>query len=66
MRYAGAVKTILLVTPYWREQHRWMVSGYKLAELWQRLGYRVVVACMGSETQTEKISDTLTVHSLRQ
>ncbi len=57
------MKTILLVTPYWREQHRWMVSGYKLADLWQRLGYRVVVACMGSETKTEKVSDTLTVHS---
>lgn len=56
------MKTILLVTPYWREQHRWMVSGYKLADLWQRLGYRVVVACMGSETKTEEASDTLTVH----
>ncbi len=63
VRYAGAVKTILLVTPYWREQHRWMVSGYKLADLWQRLGYRVVVACMGSETKTEKPSDSLTVYS---
>lgn len=40
-----------------------MVSGYKLADLWQRLGYRVVVACMGSETKTERVSDTLTVHS---
>lgn len=40
-----------------------MVSGYKLAELWQRLGYRVVVACMGSETKTETFSGTLTVHS---
>ncbi len=57
------MKTILLVTPYWREQHRWMVSGYKLAELWQRLGYRVVVTCMGSETKTERMSDTLAVHS---
>ncbi len=54
--------TILLISPYWREPHRWMVSSYKLAELWQRLGYRVVVACMGSETKTENISDTLTVH----
>ena len=57
------VKTILLVSPYWREQHRWMVSGYKLADLWQRLGYRVVVACMGSETTTETVSETLTVHA---
>lgn len=63
VRYAGSVKMILLVTPYWREQHRWMVSGYKLADLWQRLGYRVVVACMGSETKTENVSETLTVHS---
>lgn len=53
---------ILLISPYWREPHRWMVSSYKLAELWQRLGYRVIVACMGSETKTEKVSDTLTVH----
>ena len=57
------MKTILLITPYWREQHRWMVSGYKLAELWQRLGYRVVVACMGADTRTENISETLTVHA---
>lgn len=56
------MKTILLISPYWKEPHRWMVSSYKLAELWQRLGYRVVVTCMGSETKTEKISDTLTVH----
>ena len=43
----GIVKTILLVSPYWKEKHRWMVSSVKLAELWQRLGYRVVVVCMG-------------------
>lgn len=54
--------TILLISPYWKESHRWMVSSFKLAELWQRLGYRVVVACMGSETKTEKVSDTLTVY----
>ncbi len=39
--------TLLLISPYWKEDHRWMVSSYKLAELWQRLGYRVVVMCMG-------------------
>ena len=39
-----------------------MVSSVKLAELWQRLGYRVVVACMGAETGTEVVSDTLTIH----
>jgi hypothetical protein len=42
------MKTILLISPYWKESHRWMVSSVKLATLWQRLGYRVVVACMGS------------------
>jgi len=57
------MKTILLISPYWKEPHRWMVSSVKLSELWQRLGYRVVVACMGSETKTEKLADTLTVHS---
>ena len=55
-------QTILLISPYWKERHRWMVSSYKLAELWQRLGYRVVVACMGGETRTEVVSETLTVH----
>lgn len=45
------MKTILLITPYWREQHRWMVSGYKLADLWQRLGYRVIAVCMSTETK---------------
>jgi glycosyltransferase involved in cell wall biosynthesis len=47
----GKVKKILLVSPYWKEQHRWMVSGYKLADLWQRLGYHVDVVCMASETR---------------
>ncbi|HVW66400.1 MAG TPA: glycosyltransferase family 4 protein [Candidatus Peribacteraceae bacterium] len=56
------MKTILLISPYWKEEHRWMVSSYKLAELWQRLGYKVVVVCMGSDTKVEKVSDTLTVH----
>ncbi len=53
---------ILLISPYWREEHRWMVSSVKLAELWQRLGYSVTVVCMGSETGVEKVSDTLTIH----
>lgn len=39
-----------------------MVSSFKLAELWQRIGYKVVVVCMGAETRVEKVSDTLTVH----
>jgi glycosyltransferase involved in cell wall biosynthesis len=59
------MKTILLISPYWREDHRWMVSSVKLAELWQRLGYRVVVACMGSETSMEVVSPMLTIHRRR-
>lgn len=55
-------KTILLISPYWKEEHRWMVSSVKLAELWQRLGYRVIGVCMGSESKVERMNDTLTVH----
>lgn len=46
------MKTILLISPYWKEDHRWMVSTVKLAELSQRLGFRVVVVCMGEEEAT--------------
>jgi glycosyltransferase involved in cell wall biosynthesis len=56
------MKTILLISPYWKESHRWMVSSFKMAELWQRIGYRVVVACMGESTGVERVSDTLTIH----
>lgn len=56
------MKTILLISPYWKEEHRWMVSSVKFAELWQRLGYRIVVACMGSQARVEHVSDTLTIH----
>lgn len=56
------MKTILLISPYWKEDHRWMVSTVKLAELWQRRGHRVVVCCMGSSTRTEEVSPTLIVH----
>ncbi len=56
------MKTILLISPYWKEAHRWMVSSVKLAELWQKLGFRVVVACMGPETAVEKVSPTLTIY----
>ncbi len=58
------MKTILLISPYWKEEHRWMVSTVKLAELWQRLGFKVVVLCMG-KTQAgsvENVSDTLEIH----
>src|SRR3989338_7858823 len=56
------MKTILLVSPYWKEDHRWMVSSVKLAELWQRLGWHVTVVCMSKSMGVEKISETLTIH----
>ncbi len=59
------MRTILLISPYWKEEHRWMVSSVKLAELWQRLGYRVVVACMGAQTSIEHVSPMLTIHRRR-
>ena len=59
------MKKIILISPYWKEEHRWMVSSVKLAELWQRLGYKVIVACMGSATGIEEVSDTLTIHRLK-
>lgn len=60
-------KKILLISPYWQESHRWMVSSVKLAELWQRLGYRVIVACMSEDMQEtserkDVVSDALTIH----
>lgn len=74
-----STKTILLVSPYWKEHHRWMVSSVKLAELWQRLGYRVVAVCMGDgsavsgqrsakrETRVtiEDVSETLEIHRMK-
>ncbi len=56
------MKTLVLISPYWKEEHRWMVSSVQLAELWQRLGYRVVVVCMGSVSGVEEVSPTLTIH----
>ncbi len=70
------MKTILLISPYWKEEHRWMVSTVKLAELWQRLGYHVHVLCMGpvdeglglgnwelgKKARSEKVSETLMIH----
>ncbi|MDD5469265.1 MAG: glycosyltransferase family 4 protein [Candidatus Peribacteraceae bacterium] len=56
------MQTILLISPYWKESHRWMVSSVKLAELWQRLGHRVVVVCMGPENGIERVSETLTIY----
>jgi glycosyltransferase involved in cell wall biosynthesis len=59
------MKTILLVSPYWKENHRWMVSSYKLADLWQRLGYKVIVICMGEKSEIEHATDTLVIHRRR-
>ncbi|TSC80398.1 MAG: group 1 glycosyl transferase [Candidatus Peregrinibacteria bacterium Gr01-1014_25] len=70
------MKTILLISPYWREPHRWMVSSVKLAELWQRLGFRIVVGCMGGtggqraagsgkRTSVEDVSPTLRIYRMR-
>ncbi|MDP7477268.1 MAG: glycosyltransferase family 4 protein, partial [Candidatus Peribacteraceae bacterium] len=56
------MKTILLISPYWKEEHRWMVSSVKLAELWQRIGFNVIAVCMGTESKIDRVSDTLTVH----
>ena len=56
------MKAILLISPYWKEEHRWMVSSVKLADLWQRLGYKVVVLCMGAKTSVEQVSETLTIY----
>ena len=56
------MRTILLISPYWQEEHRWMKSTVRLAELWQRLGYRVCVACMGTPQGVERVADTLTIH----
>jgi glycosyltransferase involved in cell wall biosynthesis len=72
---ASSMPNILLISPYWKEPHRWMVSSVKLAELWQRLGYRVVVVCMGVGAKSEKrttktveiesVSSTLEIHRMR-
>jgi len=65
------MKTILLISPYWKEKHRWMVSSVKLAELWQRLGYRVTVLCMGAaegqkgKWNREEVSPTLTIYRMK-
>jgi glycosyltransferase involved in cell wall biosynthesis len=64
-RSASTGKHILFVSPYWLENHRWMISSVKLAELWQRMGYRVTVVCMGSQTRMEIMSETLTIHFVR-
>ncbi len=63
------MRTILLISPYWKEDHRWMVSTVNMAELWQRIGYHVHVLCMGPTaggTRTvERVSDTLTIHRVQ-
>ncbi len=68
------MQRILLISPYWKEDHRWMVSSVKMAELWQRNGYSVTVLCMGRKAGSgervagsgrviiERVSETLTVY----
>ncbi len=63
------MRTILLISPYWKEDHRWMVSTVNMAELWQRIGYRVHVLCMGptdgGKRETENVSETLVIHRVQ-
>lgn len=56
------MKSILLISPYWKEDHRWMVSSVKLAQLWQRMGYEVAVVCMSKEEGIDYPSPTLTIY----
>ena len=55
---------ILLVTPYFFEPHRWMISGYKGALGLSSLGHDVVVFTAGSRGQpaVERLSPNLTVY----
>jgi glycosyltransferase involved in cell wall biosynthesis len=41
-----------------------MVSSVKLVELWQELGYRVMVLCMGRPVGREEVSPSLTIERL--
>lgn len=59
------MKTILLVSPYWKEPHRWMVCALTMADVWQSLGYKVVVVCMYSKTGVVVQADTLTVYGVK-
>jgi glycosyltransferase involved in cell wall biosynthesis len=65
----ASMRTILLISPYWKEEHRWMVSTVNMAELWQRIGCNVHVLCMGptdgGKRVTERVSDTLTIHRVQ-
>lgn len=42
-----------------------MVSTCKLAELWQRMGYRVVVVCMSGKTEVKEISGSLKIYGVK-
>jgi len=58
---------ILIVTPYFFEPHRWMISGYKSALGLAALGHDVVVFTSGSRGQpeVEEISAHLKVYRFR-
>lgn len=59
------MQTIVLVASYWKEPHRWMVCNLTLADLWQNLGYRVVVVCMHSKAGIIQQTDTLIVYGVK-
>jgi len=58
---------VLLITPYFFEPHRWMISGYKSALGLSGLGHDVVVFTSGSRGQpeVEEISAHLRVYRFR-
>ena len=55
---------ILLITPYFFEPHRWMISGYKGALGLASLGHEVIVFTAGSKGQppVEQLSSHLKVY----
>jgi len=59
------MKTIFLISPYWKESHRWMVSSYKMAKLWQAMGYKVVAICLHTNEGIIEQTDTLTVYGVK-
>lgn len=58
---------ILLITPYFFEPHRWMVSGYKSALALSSQGYDVVVFTSGSRGQprVEQPTQRLKIYRFR-
>ena len=42
---------VLLISPYWREPKRWMISTLQLAQMWKSAGYEVHVLCIGRKEE---------------